>query len=262
MRKSSWVGDSSRPALQLQEAIAGAQGARYPPPPLFWCFLSWGGLPAFCSHWVKASGARPEPLTYPLSSPLHCRVRRGGCGGGGNVSTALLMHAAYSLLPRTHLCAVGLGMICMFFATNGKISPSLPDPLDSGKSRSPPKVPIVVQDDSLPSGPPPQIRILKRPTSNGVLSSPHLANRPAFPVKSLAQREAEYAEARKRILGSASPEEEQDKPILDRWGAGEAGGPERLLRTAALHWLWAAAGPGSATLHPVCESAASCREVT
>ncbi|XP_027765128.1 SUZ domain-containing protein 1 isoform X3 [Myiozetetes cayanensis] len=87
---------------------------------------------------------------------------------------------------------------------------------ESRKSKSPPKVPIVIQDDSLPSGPPPQIRILKRPTTNGVLSSPHCASRPAFPVKSLAQREAEYAEARKRILGSASPEEEQDKPILDR----------------------------------------------
>ncbi|KAM7030672.1 SUZ RNA-binding domain-containing isoform 1-T1 [Acridotheres tristis] len=86
----------------------------------------------------------------------------------------------------------------------------------SRKSKSPPKVPIVIQDDSLPTGPPPQIRILKRPTTNGVLSSPHSASRPAFPVKSLAQREAEYAEARKRILGSASPEEEQDKPILDR----------------------------------------------
>lgn len=78
-------------------------------------------------------------------------------------------------------------------------------------------MPIVIQDDSLPSGPPPQIRILKRPTSNGVLSNPNSTCRPAFPVKSLAQREAEYAEARKRILGSASPEEEeQDKPILDR----------------------------------------------
>ncbi|XP_027486845.1 SUZ domain-containing protein 1, partial [Corapipo altera] len=84
------------------------------------------------------------------------------------------------------------------------------------KSKSPPKVPIVIQDDSLPSGPPPQIRILKRPTTNGVLSTPNSASRPAFPVKSLAQREAEYAEARKRILGSASPEEEQEKPILDR----------------------------------------------
>ncbi|XP_074074433.1 SUZ RNA-binding domain-containing isoform X7 [Macrotis lagotis] len=84
------------------------------------------------------------------------------------------------------------------------------------KSTSPPKVPIVIQDDSLPSGPPPQIRILKRPTSNGVVSSPNSTSRPALPVKSLAQREAEYAEARKRILGSASPEEEQEKPILDR----------------------------------------------
>ncbi|KAM6046674.1 SUZ RNA-binding domain-containing isoform 2-T2 [Chlamydotis macqueenii] len=86
----------------------------------------------------------------------------------------------------------------------------------TGKSKSPPKVPIVIQDDSLPTGPPPQIRILKRPTTNGVLSNPNSASRPAFPVKSLAQREAEYAEARKRILGSASPEEEQEKPILDR----------------------------------------------
>ncbi|XP_042100715.1 SUZ domain-containing protein 1 isoform X1 [Ovis aries] len=87
---------------------------------------------------------------------------------------------------------------------------------ESRKSKSPPKVPIVIQDDSLPTGPPPQIRILKRPTSNGVVSGPNSASRPALPVKSLAQREAEYAEARKRILGSASPEEEQEKPILDR----------------------------------------------
>ncbi|XP_042334312.1 SUZ domain-containing protein 1 [Sceloporus undulatus] len=90
---------------------------------------------------------------------------------------------------------------------------------ESRKSKSPPKLPIVIQDESLPAGPPPQIRILKRPTSNGALGNPNSASRPAFPVKSLAQREAEYAEARKRILGSASPEEEeegQDKPILDR----------------------------------------------
>ncbi|XP_041275465.1 SUZ domain-containing protein 1 isoform X3 [Onychostruthus taczanowskii] len=102
---------------------------------------------------------------------------------------------------------------------------------ESRKSKSPPKVPIVIQDDSLPAGPPPQIRILKRPTSNGVLSSPHSASRPAFPVKSLAQREAEYAEARKRILGSASPEEEQEKPILDRWE--QPRGPGEFLPGAA-----------------------------
>uniref|UniRef100_A0A2K6PQJ6 SUZ RNA-binding domain-containing n=1 Tax=Rhinopithecus roxellana TaxID=61622 RepID=A0A2K6PQJ6_RHIRO len=76
------------------------------------------------------------------------------------------------------------------------------------KSKSPPKVPIVIQDDSLPAGPPPQIRILKRPTSNGVVSGPNSTSRPTLPVKSLAQRVAQYAEARKRILGSASPEEE------------------------------------------------------
>uniref|UniRef100_H0WRB4 SUZ RNA-binding domain-containing n=2 Tax=Otolemur garnettii TaxID=30611 RepID=H0WRB4_OTOGA len=84
------------------------------------------------------------------------------------------------------------------------------------KSKSPPKVPIVIQDDSLPMGPPPQIRILKKPTSNGVVSSPNSTSRPALPVKSLAQREAEYTKARKQILGSASPGEEQEKPILDR----------------------------------------------
>ncbi|XP_078498969.1 SUZ RNA-binding domain-containing isoform X1 [Lissotriton helveticus] len=85
------------------------------------------------------------------------------------------------------------------------------------KSKSPPsKTPIVIQDDSIHAGPPPQIRILKRPTSNGLASNANSGNKPAFPVKSLAQREAEYAEARKRILGSASPEEEQEKPVVDR----------------------------------------------
>ncbi|XP_063291934.1 SUZ domain-containing protein 1 isoform X2 [Pelobates fuscus] len=83
------------------------------------------------------------------------------------------------------------------------------------KSKSPPKAPVVIQDDSLPAGPPPQIRILKRPTSNGLASNTNASSRPALPVKSLAQREAEYAEARKRILGSASPEEEPDKPVAD-----------------------------------------------
>lgn len=83
--------------------------------------------------------------------------------------------------------------------------------------RSPLKSTMVIQDDSLPAAPPPQIRILKRPTSNGSLGSPLNQNRPTPQVKSLAQREAEYAEARKRILGSACPEEmPQDKPNTDR----------------------------------------------
>lgn len=86
----------------------------------------------------------------------------------------------------------------------------------SNTSHSPLKTAIVIQDDSLPAAPPPQIRILKRPSSNGSLGSPLSQNRPTPQVKSLAQREAEYAEARKRILGSASPEESpQEKPNPD-----------------------------------------------
>ncbi|XP_037129810.1 SUZ domain-containing protein 1 [Syngnathus acus] len=81
------------------------------------------------------------------------------------------------------------------------------------------KTAMVIQDDSLPAAPPPQIRILKRPANNGSLGSPLNQNRPTPQVKSLAQREAEYAEARKRILGSASPEETaQDKNGADRAG--------------------------------------------
>lgn len=87
----------------------------------------------------------------------------------------------------------------------------------NNSSQSPLKTTMVIQDDSLPAAPPPQIRILKRPTSNGSLGSPLNQNRPTPQVKSLAQREAEYAEARKRILGSACPEETpQDKPNTDR----------------------------------------------
>ncbi|XP_071059933.1 SUZ RNA-binding domain-containing isoform X2 [Pseudochaenichthys georgianus] len=83
--------------------------------------------------------------------------------------------------------------------------------------RSPLKTTMVIQDDSLPAAPPPQIRILKRPTSNGSFGSPSNQNRPTPQVKSLAQREAEYAEARKRILGSTCPEETpQDKPNTDK----------------------------------------------
>ncbi|MBN3285281.1 SZRD1 protein, partial [Polyodon spathula] len=81
------------------------------------------------------------------------------------------------------------------------------------KSRSLLKTPIVIQDDSLHAAPPPQIRILKRPSSNGSLGASSPAQRPPAQVKTLAQREAEYAEARRRILGSASPEEEPEKPI-------------------------------------------------
>ncbi|MFT7798335.1 SUZ domain-containing protein 1-like [Arapaima gigas] len=88
----------------------------------------------------------------------------------------------------------------------------------SGSSgRSPMRTAVVIQDDSLPAAPPPQIRILKRPSSNGSLGSAAASTRPMPQVKSLAQREAEYAEARRRILGSASPDDTpQDRPSTDR----------------------------------------------
>lgn len=76
---------------------------------------------------------------------------------------------------------------------------------------------MVIQDESLPAAPPTQIRILKRPPSNGILSTQGASTRPAQQPKSLKQREAEYAEARRRILGSASAEEpERDREDLDR----------------------------------------------
>ncbi|XP_055016761.1 SUZ domain-containing protein 1-like isoform X2 [Boleophthalmus pectinirostris] len=81
---------------------------------------------------------------------------------------------------------------------------------------SPMRTAIVIQDDSLPAAPPPQIRILKRPTNNGTSSSSASFSRPQQ-TKTLAQREAEYAEARRRILGSASSEETpQDNSSQDR----------------------------------------------
>uniref|UniRef100_A0A3B3ZSL2 SUZ RNA-binding domain-containing n=1 Tax=Periophthalmus magnuspinnatus TaxID=409849 RepID=A0A3B3ZSL2_9GOBI len=86
-----------------------------------------------------------------------------------------------------------------------------------GSTRSPLRAAMVIQDESQPSAPPPQIRILKRPTNNGTIGSPLNQSRPTPQVKSLAQREAEYAEARKRILGSACPEDPpQDKASTDR----------------------------------------------
>ncbi|XP_023687076.1 SUZ RNA-binding domain-containing isoform X3 [Paramormyrops kingsleyae] len=86
--------------------------------------------------------------------------------------------------------------------------------LDSGSGHCPLKTTaIVIQDGALPAAPQPQIRILKRPSSNGSLHPSAGPPRPLPQVKSLAQREAEYAEARRRILGSASPDESpQDSP--------------------------------------------------
>nr|SVE73373.1 EOG090X0RU6 [Ceriodaphnia reticulata] len=62
-------------------------------------------------------------------------------------------------------------------------------------------------------GPPPQIKILKRPQHNGLAhanqqgayASANSQAKPKPQVKTLQQKEAEYAEARLRILGEAAP---------------------------------------------------------
>ncbi|XP_048033905.1 SUZ domain-containing protein 1 isoform X1 [Megalobrama amblycephala] len=105
-----------------------------------------------------------------------------------------------------------------------KLRISQKERLSSGSSsRSPMRTAIVIQDDSLPAAPPPQIRILKRPSSNGSLGSSVTQTRPSPQVKSLAQREAEYAEARKRILGSATPDDTpQERPNSERSPRGSS----------------------------------------
>lgn len=96
---------------------------------------------------------------------------------------------------------------------------------------SPLRTAIVIQDDSQPAAPPPQIRILKRPSSNGTTGSSASSTRPSQQVKTLAQREAEYAEARRRILGSASSEETpQDKTNLERPVRVNATPPSEAVR--------------------------------
>nr|CAD7423259.1 unnamed protein product [Timema monikensis] len=80
--------------------------------------------------------------------------------------------------------------------------------------------PIILRDDSF--GPQePTVKILKRPqrTINGHSDSPILNGdlKPRQPVKTLQQREQEYAEARLRILGEArSPEEQLQAVTNDR----------------------------------------------
>ncbi|KAK1898153.1 SUZ domain containing protein 1 [Dissostichus eleginoides] len=74
----------------------------------------------------------------------------------------------------------------------------------------------------------------EKETTNNSLRSPlkTAMNRPTPQVKSLAQREAEYAEARKRILGSACPDETpQDKPNTDKAGRNNSTLPSEDTRS-------------------------------
>ncbi|KAG5838820.1 hypothetical protein ANANG_G00227680 [Anguilla anguilla] len=93
---------------------------------------------------------------------------------------------------------------------------------NAGSGRSPLRTPIVIQDDSLPAAPPPQIRILKRPSSNGSLGSPAAAMRPSR---------------------SATPDDSpQDRPNADR-PARVSGPPPSEEPRSTNHVVRQPAGP-------------------
>lgn len=57
----------------------------------------------------------------------------------------------------------------------------------------------------------PSVKILRRPVQQNSVSSRNKGERPKQPIKTLQQREQEYAEARLRILGSAkNPEDDME----------------------------------------------------
>ncbi|XP_012538626.1 uncharacterized protein LOC105837956 [Monomorium pharaonis] len=76
---------------------------------------------------------------------------------------------------------------------------------------------IILGEDGIRSQyvpPKPMVKILKRPTANSRGSGDGPDDKPKQPIKSLKQREQEYAEARRRILGEEkSPEEKTVQEI-------------------------------------------------
>ena len=81
---------------------------------------------------------------------------------------------------------------------------------------------IILGDDGMRSRyvpPKPTVKILKRPQrdSQGSGDGPIFnGDKPKQPIKSLKQREQEYAEARKRILGEERSPEEQQQTAADQ----------------------------------------------
>lgn len=80
---------------------------------------------------------------------------------------------------------------------------------------------IILGEDGLRSQyvpPKPMVKILKRPTtdSRGSGDGPLNDDKPKQPIKSLKQREQEYAEARRRILGEEKSPEEKTAQEINR----------------------------------------------
>lgn len=63
--------------------------------------------------------------------------------------------------------------------------------------------------------PEPTVKILKRPTNDKNNQQLLGEQKPKAPIKTLQQREQEYAEARLRILGSAKSEEDDEYVYID-----------------------------------------------
>ncbi|KAL4648363.1 SUZ domain-containing protein 1-like isoform X2 [Arapaima gigas] len=175
-----------------------------------------------------------------MSRPALCSSDGGGYGPPARWEAVLLRAADYRASPAEEEREPGLG-VCLAVRDMGdeELSESREEAAESEdmerhleeklkvtpkqkvSSGGPGQLPlktaaVVIQNESVPATAQPQIRILKRPSSNGSLGSPPGAARPVPQIKSLAQREAEYAEARRRILGSASPDKSpQDRPATE-----------------------------------------------
>ncbi|CAG9812409.1 unnamed protein product [Phaedon cochleariae] len=99
---------------------------------------------------------------------------------------------------------------------NNLIAPSKSlDCKSNGSIETPVKI-ILTGDDALRTQyvpPEPSVKILKRPSKNSHLNGDSKVYQPK---KTLQQREQEYAEARLRILGEASPEKLEEKISIQK----------------------------------------------
>ncbi|XP_074626482.1 SUZ RNA-binding domain-containing-like [Acropora palmata] len=91
---------------------------------------------------------------------------------------------------------------------------------------------VMMQEDSTRTQYKPQLRILKRPDSGGSNQSSTQDNTKSKPVhKTLAEREAQYAEARARILGTCVEEStDSEKTEMQKVIQVEQRVPENVIR--------------------------------
>ncbi|KAJ8983959.1 hypothetical protein NQ317_008661 [Molorchus minor] len=106
-------------------------------------------------------------------------------------------------------------------------SKSLDSMSNNGNLERPVKI-ILTGDDALRSQyvpPEPTVKILKRPSKDAQNSND---SKVFQPKKSLQQREQEYAQARLRILGEASPEKIEERISIQKPRSAEAANVIRM----------------------------------